>query len=317
MCGTGISINPDSWDTQQPLNINDTDIWPDMTTTPEPRTGATDMMFCLARTELAKFVQKAMPLFGNWSRVLEEVELADKERLLDEIEEEMETKYLRYCDFADPLHNIVMAMARTAINAGKLRIRLPRIKEVKDLSEKEREAIWTQSLKIIDYDIAAQNNGNLKRFRWHLEAFFQWDSLIWILNDIRRHPLDHVDDQIWSKIEKVYQFHPNMLVQRRALHLAVAQLTLKAWDASHPPAPQTQTPLPEPSFITTLRTFTSKRNTSRANSTMPPPHQYNPFDPNQDASEDLGNVTLSDTVWNTNDFDFSRMADFNDIDWML
>ena len=188
----------------------------------------------------------------------------------------------------------------------------------KDLTEKERNAIWTQSLKIIDYDIAAQNNGNLKRFRWHLEAFFQWDSLIWILNDIRRHPQDHLDDhQIWTKIEKVYQFHPNMLVQRRALHLAVAQLTLKAWDASHPPARQAQTPQSEPSFISTLRTFTSKRNNSRASSTMPPPHQYNPFDPTQDASEDLGNVTLSDAVWNTNDFDFSRMADFNDIDWML
>lgn len=286
-----------------------------MTEPPEPRTGATDVMFCLARTTLGKFIQKAMPLFGNWARMWENEELDEKERQLDQIEEEMETKYLRYCDFANPLHCLVMALCRTAVNAGKLRIRLPRAQATKDLPEKDREAIWKQSVKIIDYDIAAQNNLNLQRFMWHLQAFFQWEPLIWILNEIRRDPSAHQDDQIWDRIEKVYDFHPAMLTQRRALHVAVGQLTLKAWDASHQGSFWQNQPVP--SFINSLRSFTCKRSNSRANSTAPPTNEYNPFDPTQDASEDLGASSLANPAFNTNNFDFSRMGDFNDMDWMF
>ena len=64
----------------------------------------------------------------------------------------MEMKYLRYCDFASPLHNLVMAMARTSITIGRLRIRLPRVKDMGERSEEERNEIWALSMKCIDYE---------------------------------------------------------------------------------------------------------------------------------------------------------------------
>jgi hypothetical protein len=35
LSGTGISVMPDAWDTQPPLNIDDDQIWPGMTETPQ------------------------------------------------------------------------------------------------------------------------------------------------------------------------------------------------------------------------------------------------------------------------------------------
>lgn len=137
-----------------------------------------------------------------------------------------------------------------------------------------------------------------------------------ILNEVRRNPFDHQDTDIWKRIEKVYEYHQAMLTQRRALHLAVGQLTLKAWDASHPGGYQAGQL--EPSFITAIRSFTSRRGSSRANSTIASSHEYNPFDTTQDASEDLGASNFANMDFNmTNDFNFNGMAEFDSNDWLF
>lgn len=66
ICGTGIAMDSKTWDTKQPLNINDTDIWPGMEEPPKERGGATDMIFCLARSEIGKFHQKTFAALGSW-----------------------------------------------------------------------------------------------------------------------------------------------------------------------------------------------------------------------------------------------------------
>ena len=197
---------------------------------PEARTGATDMIFCLARTEIAKFIQKMNPSHPNWAQTWEVEDVEEKERHLVALEDEMEMKYLRYCDFANPVHQITSAMLRGAIMSGRLRIRLPRAKAMKELPEEERKKVWEISNKIIDYTNAAHDNLVFQRFMWHMQAFFQFDPLIWILNELRRNPLAHKDEQIWPKIEKVFIEHPGLIELKRSLHVAVARLTLKKWD---------------------------------------------------------------------------------------
>lgn len=66
ICGTGIAMDAKNWDTKQPLNVNDTDIWPGMEEPPAVREGATDMIFCLARTEIGRFHQKTFAQLGSW-----------------------------------------------------------------------------------------------------------------------------------------------------------------------------------------------------------------------------------------------------------
>lgn len=63
------------------------------------RVGATDIMFLQARSELSTFVQKDMPFFANWTHQFSRSELDRKEARLKELEEMLEVKFLRYCDF--------------------------------------------------------------------------------------------------------------------------------------------------------------------------------------------------------------------------
>jgi hypothetical protein len=54
MSGTAIAIIPATWDTEQPLNINDDQIWPGMIERPEEQKGATEMIYCLTRACVGK-----------------------------------------------------------------------------------------------------------------------------------------------------------------------------------------------------------------------------------------------------------------------
>ncbi|RWA07256.1 hypothetical protein EKO27_g7849 [Xylaria grammica] len=55
MSGLGQSLLPRSWDTKQPNNIHDADLYPTMTTL-QPRNGPTDMIYCLVCYEMAKMM---------------------------------------------------------------------------------------------------------------------------------------------------------------------------------------------------------------------------------------------------------------------
>ena len=315
LCGTGICITQDSWNTRQPLNLNDVDIWPDMTDPPQARTGATEMIFCLARAEFAKFIQKGNPPLGNGARMCEIETINEMDQHITDLEAEMETKYIRYCDIANPLHNLTMGMVRGALTAGRFRTRLPRAKQVKQLPDAERREMWTISTKILDYMLATYKNAGLQRYHWHWKALFMHDPLIWILNGLRRDPLVYQDEPIWSKIEAMYTYNPEMVTKRRALNVATGRLTLKAWDACQSAKPHDeQFARPEPSFITALRTQFERRL-----SVEPKMEEYNAFAP-ADTLQDMPLPSHAlDTGSSSYYVDVNSMMDFNldNVDWMF
>ena len=88
-----------AWDTQFPMNINDDEIWPDMTETPSPREGCTDMTICLMRFELGETWRKLIgteieAVSGqSWTYTLEQ-----KDKILSTCRKRVEERYLTYFD---------------------------------------------------------------------------------------------------------------------------------------------------------------------------------------------------------------------------
>jgi hypothetical protein len=256
--GTGITLEPGSWDVKQPSNLNDDQIWPGMTNQPEEQKGATEMIFFLARAEIGSWYLKAMDgtlgkgkpaLYKSFSRDGCE---SDKSHLVDEMEAMVETKYLRYCDLLNPLHTLLLIMARSAANAGRLRMKLPALR-ANTVSNEERREVCTIAVKIIDTDIAAYANPILSRFTWHIRAFFQWDALICMLISMtKKNLLEPMElETAWRRIEQVFLNHNEILERNRMLNTAVGNITLKAWDANPPAFAATG----EPSFVQTLRSL--------------------------------------------------------------
>ncbi|KAL9032623.1 MAG: hypothetical protein Q9214_007889, partial [Letrouitia sp. 1 TL-2023] len=259
----GMSIVPDTFDAQRPLNINDDQIWPGMTETPEEQQGATEMTFCLVCSYVEKF-------FSRVGKAMESVRFRqfkdynEVEPVISEAESEVEEKYIRYCDIISPLHFLTTVIARTAITAVRLQIRLPKIRN-QTATDVERRELFQLSQKIIDTDTAVYAYTSLKKYLWYRRTFFflwgSWHSLILILTTLRKSDVlsPAETDAAWRRLEQVYDNHGELLESKKALHIAVGRLALKAWDANPP-----SSSVPEPAFITTLRSLRKVNLNSRA-----------------------------------------------------
>jgi hypothetical protein len=246
--GVGISLPPNSWDTKPPLNVNDIDISPGMTEQPIERKGATDMIFCLSRLQIHNFYTRKSVQSDSagttQSRDSDEVEAA-----IGEVEDLIETKYLRYCDIVNPLHFLTSAMVRSATNAVRLRVRMPLL--LNDTSTlAERQALSTLAERILDTQSAVYSNASLVKFRWQTQTFFIWDALLCVLRCLTDPGFYSPSElnRAWDKVTEVYSNHSELLKGGRTLYVTIGNMTLKAWRVN--PLPD---PTAEPPFIAGLR----------------------------------------------------------------
>ena len=253
-----------------PLNINDDQIQPGMTVPPIPQQrGATEMIFCLVRASLGGFVTGLSKL-GKSSGNLKFKDHNEADKVIDEAENEIEERFIRYCDAVDPLHFLTLASARSSISAMRLRVRLPKLKNETSTYEQRRE-MFNLSGKILDADAAIYAHPGIQKYWWYIRSVFlwgSWDSLIYVLtylcgnND--RYPAKDIEAS-WDKVSKMFDNHKELLETKRILHVAIGRLALKAWDMralSLEPGNSTMKES-EPHFITILRHMREERRRKR------------------------------------------------------
>ena len=99
--------------TRVPLNVNDSDLFPDMREPPTEHTGITEMIHVLPRCEIIKLyldVKLANPNPGY--RI--------PESRLDEFEALIEEKYLKWCDDSVPWHVLAKLATKNALAKARL-----------------------------------------------------------------------------------------------------------------------------------------------------------------------------------------------------
>ncbi|KAL5357404.1 fungal-specific transcription factor domain-containing protein [Aspergillus floccosus] len=247
--GTGISIPPNSWDTEQPLNIDDNQIYPGMTEPPRPQRGATEMIYCLSRIELSNFYTRTGIEWKELGATVQFRDAEDIERLIDDVEDRIETNFLRYCDIQNPVHFLTSGIVRSATNAVRLRARIPLLTK-QCTTDKQRRDICALAAKILDSNNAIYRNSSVKGFRWRMQAFFLWDALLCILRflaDVGFYSPSELDNT-WYKVAEIYSNHDEISKGKRGLHAAIWKATLKAWHANPPDRSS-----PEPDFVSALR----------------------------------------------------------------
>lgn len=319
MSGTGIGIMPDTWDTKQSLNINDDQIWPGMTEAPEEQKGATEMIFCLARSSIGRVLAK--PGKSTQGAALNQFkDHKDAEVMIRGVENEVEEKYIRYCDIVNPLHFLTTISARSAITALRIRARLPKVRN-NTITNAERRELFQLSQKIIDSDSAAYAHAELRKyFQWHMTSFFvwgSWDSLIFILTTLWRSDLLSPAETLaaWRKIKQVYHNHNELLKSKRGLHVAVGRLTLNAWDVNS----ATNVP-PDPVYIVNLRLKLTRKLENRAETQDGKPMLL-PGDANIMQSTDVALGSDENLLFGSPsaDADYDMGSDFNidSADWIF
>lgn len=243
------------FDIKPPRNIDDRDFWPGQTekelesvihTRGEKR--ATEMMNILILCENANFWREQMtkdpgifdphrgPLspFGVKPPQLKpwEMELGTREDLISELERRLEDRYIRYCDPAMPSQLLASIHIRGSLAYMRLMTHHPRRWAQQDhIPDEQRQLLWGLCMRILDLDALQRTTPFLQKFAWKLSEYFQWQALVYVLQELRKEPTSDVAADGFARIHDAFRNHPAFMEDHSPLHNAISSLALKAWDA--------------------------------------------------------------------------------------
>jgi hypothetical protein len=237
LAGVGMTGNALMGDVRMPLNVNDSDLFPGMTSPPKEHQGASEMMFMLIRCHAAEFLRRSAntrtTFDGVWNHLTTKaVPTAAKDEAIDNFETVIQRKFLQYCDMSIPWHfmcdqlgkAIAFMMRFMAHSAGYHSV---------DTPQADKDMLFTRAVQVNALQNQAYTIRELQAFIWHVNLHFQWKAFLFILSELRFRTEGEEVLQAWKEVEKTYEFHPSFdkELARRALPVAVSNLALKAWEA--------------------------------------------------------------------------------------
>ncbi|KAA8645821.1 hypothetical protein EYZ11_013072 [Aspergillus tanneri] len=258
-------------DTRIPLNVNDSDLDVEMKETPPESSGATEMIFCLMRYELGQWLErqsrlKPVAFNGYWETISRgSIPLEQKVRMIKELEDIIERKFIAHCDPSIPLHLMTMIVAWSVPPILRLAAHHPRIYHEKcELpTQAEKDFLFKTCLSVTEYGNILLTTNKTRKYLWHVDNQFPWDSLIYILDELRYRAIGDETAKAWHLIDVTCsrQYHQQGPRARSPLHLALANLAVKAWAAHVLECERRHmSTIPQPSIIPTFLALTQQIN---------------------------------------------------------
>lgn len=265
LCGLAkfreLDTSPES--TKWPTNLNDDQLYPGMPSLPVNTDAVTDGFFIAMRSEFTNFAAARITRFRQQGKNASQFNLhasgsdkAEIDEAIRDVEELLETKYLRYCDPAQPLHLLTMLVARSAINLVQFLTHHPRRwASIEQTPLPERQSIWATSIKLLEQYDMLQSNPQLKQFAWHAAYFLHWHTFVHVLDTLQADPLIANAERAWRLVGNTYENNPDMVFDtKKPIHVAVRTLCLKAYNAREGALQNKHIlPPPTPEFISQLR----------------------------------------------------------------
>jgi hypothetical protein len=225
---------------KKPANVNDEDLNPAMSQAVIESTRPTEMMYCMLRSDLASFAaaQKAkMNTSAKTTIITEEFSAMDdlklKDSFIKELEDMIETRYLRFCDPSQPLQLLTLLGGRLSINLIRFIAHHPRRwAKLDQVPLSEQQLVWSITIGLLEKYNMMQSSPMLQRFAWCVPYFVQWHAVIHILDTLRANPLHADATNAWRLIDALYQNNPQMLMStKKPIFVAVGNLCLRAFTA--------------------------------------------------------------------------------------
>jgi hypothetical protein len=318
-------------DTKTPLNLNDSALDPEMKEIPVESSGPTEMIFVLMRYELGKWLARqakssTVTFDGLWDTInTSATALEEKDRLIDELEHTLEDKYVRHCDSSIPLHLVTLIVARSMVAISRLRAHHPRNWHEKgeEMPQSERDRLFDVCMSMGEYSNILLATDKMKRFFWHIDFHFPWDTVIYMLSEPRLRTMGDQTAKAWQLIDVICRRPYQNLGQlvKSPLHLAIANLAMKAWMAHIAECERRQVrPLPQPETITLFWKLIQRSKSAMSQQLGATPTEQSfasgTLPPNTDHRLHQSSPNFSDPILNPvdPDFDMSVMEGMYSLD---
>ena len=207
--GTDPSIVEQSFDTKFPLNINDEDFDPRTKETPKEHEGATEMTFDLIRYSMGITVRRlsyAPPGAGRCRTMNARLSTEDKERMIDDLHQYLEKKFLRHCDMSVPLHWVAATVARLILAKMWLVVHHPfsRSDAGAGLPQETKNRLFSTSLEVIQFSRLLETETTTLKWGWLFRTYIQWHAIAFVISQLCTRTLGPEVDKAWVVIEGVF-----------------------------------------------------------------------------------------------------------------
>ncbi|KAF2761141.1 C6 transcription factor [Pseudovirgaria hyperparasitica] len=225
-------------DTQKPLNVNDDDLYPDMTEFPTERNGITSITLCMIRCETMENLRSlslSIPGDSRWEALSgPAVAVEMKDETINKLEDHLEKKYLRYCDPTNSLHTFASIMCRATICKLRLLAHNPRQFATSRLPipKDERNIVFVNAKKLLEYVVFLQRDPNMERYLWQIGTSFLWNTMLYALIEARHRKTGPDVDQAWQLIGSAFSHYPQIFDESNAaaVYMVVGRWALQVWD---------------------------------------------------------------------------------------
>ncbi|KAJ9299966.1 transcriptional regulator family: Fungal Specific TF [Paecilomyces variotii] len=226
-------------DIRMPLNINDAELHPCMASRPAvEHTGATEMLYCLMKYEVAHWMRTSPTLAAYSVNPLDMVKstsleaMTTKRKALAEIRQIYENKYIRYCDPTIPLHHLSATVGRLFIYRTVFSCLHPRNQTEggRLMSQADQDEVFESSVQVLQLGYEVRRTP----FSAHLlelqAAKTQVDALVYMVSELRQRVSGDLVRTAWVLVERMYKDYPDLLQDDGKFSTGLADLTLEAWD---------------------------------------------------------------------------------------
>ena len=230
-----------TWDCKVPVNVNDFDLRPEMTTHPTDQEASTEALFAVVRGVIGNFIRHnalhldfVNPLLKHVAKATQHV-FDPYDDNLDGLENIIENRRLKYCNLENPLHYITIWWARNYLAKYRFFLHCSQHSKSPDnQSTEQRDKILSHALRMLKCDTELISSPLTKGYRWLVQFHFPFPAYVRIVSDLRTRPIGPHADRAWELMNANYAVRfVDMEPSANMLFKMFASTVLQAWAARH------------------------------------------------------------------------------------
>ncbi|KAI4263155.1 MAG: hypothetical protein L6R42_001695 [Xanthoria sp. 1 TBL-2021] len=207
--GSDPMITEQSYNTMMPSNVNDEDIDPEKTQDIVSREGYTEMTFCLICHEVSVTIRQlnyVPPGLSSGTAADSLPNRVEKDKLVNECHERLESKYLQYCDISVPLSWATSMVTRMIMARMWLIVHKPLQRQEGEMSPRntDHERVLSTATEVIEFAHILETEPCAEKWRWFFGTWHQWYALAMALAELCNQPHGPIADRAWQAVDRVF-----------------------------------------------------------------------------------------------------------------
>jgi hypothetical protein len=250
-----------TWDCKIPLNVNDSDLRPEMKGPPAIQGKSTEALFAVVRSELGEFIRHTVFHLDFTNPALKPIAKhlhagpAPEGGELVKLEEMIEDQYLKSCDQENPIHFMTIWTTRAYLAKCRLLEHHSRYSTSSvRRTEAQRDAATAHALRMLECDTKIMTSPLTKGFLWLNHFYFPFPAYIQIVQDLRRRPISEQARQAWEVMSDNYEaWFDSQFGDDSPLFQIFTKIVLQAWEACEVASKQLGETLTSPRIVSSIR----------------------------------------------------------------